>query len=490
MRALRSVVRSEGLRTAQRRWNAEHDRSEGDINLTPLRRKYQKEHIENHEETARLLKEDARYFLHQTLSSPCMNALEKAEGVHLQDLQGRRFLDFHGNSVHQVGFGNEEVLAAVKQQLDTLPFCPRRYTNPTAVGLARRLVELCNPDDPGFDAASPGAADRLSRVLFAPGGTSGIGVALKLARVATGRFKTISMWDSFHGASLDAISVGGEAVFRRNIGPLMPGTEHAPPPDPQNCLYGCGGDCSLRCANYVEYMLEKEQDVAAVIAEPIRWTPYVPKKEYWQRIRKACDKHGTLLIFDEIPNSLGRTGTGMFTFQHFGVTPDVLVLGKGLGGGVFPLSAVVAKEKLNEAARTHALGHYTHEKSPVAAAAALATLQYIESNKLVENARQLGGLTVELLKGLQQRHRWIRDVRGVGLLIGVEIGCPTGADKAAAADAAERMLYACLQRGLSFKVTAGCVLTLCPPLTITEDQMRSAVDIIEDSLSSLQLPGN
>lgn len=462
---------------------AEPDRSEGDINLTPLRREYQRRNIG--QETNALLEEDARYFLHQTLSSPCMNALRSSKGCHLEDLEGRRFLDFHGNSVHQVGFGNPAVVAAVKEALDTLPFCPRRFTNERTVALARTLVQLANPDEPDFAPDAPGAGERLSRVLFAPGGTGGIGIALKLARVATGRFKTVSMWDSFHGASLDAISLGGEAVFRKGVGPLLPGAEHAPPPDCTHCIFGCGGDCSLRCADYVEYMLEKEQDVAAVVAEPIRWTPYVPKREYWERIRRACDRHGALLIFDEIPNSLGRTGTGIFTYQHFGVTPDVLVLGKGLGGGVFPLSAVLAKEKFNAAARTHALGHYTHEKSPVAAAAALATLRYIEEHGLVAHARRLGELALGLLKEVQGRRRWIGSVRGVGLLIGVELADPdTGAK---GVDAAERVLYACLERGLSFKVTAGSVLTLCPPLTITEGELRAAIGIVDDSMAALGL---
>src|SRR5260370_3124298 len=127
-------------------------------------------------------------------------------------------MDFHGNNVHQVGFRNPRVIAAIKAQLDQLPFCPRRYTNFPAIRLAKKLAEL-----------APG---NLKKVLFAPGGTTAIGMALKLTRAATGRFKTISMWDSFHGASLDAISVGGEAIFRRDIGPLLPGAGPVPPPDP------------------------------------------------------------------------------------------------------------------------------------------------------------------------------------------------------------------------------------------------------------------
>src|SRR5579872_407481 len=317
----------------------DHLKSEGDINLSSHRQAWARENIGV--ETRRLLEEDANYFLHQSLSTPCLNALKSAQGAWIEDVEGRRYLDFHGNNVHQVGFGHPRVIAAIKQQLDELSFCPRRYTCEPAVRLAAKLTEL-TPGD-------------LDRVLFAPGGTSAIGMALKLARVATGRFKFVSMWDSFHGASLDAISVGGEAVFRQGIGPLLPGCEHVPPPDNRHCPFKCGAACNLACADYVEYVLEKESDVAAVIAETMRCTPFVPPPDYWKRVRAACDKHGALLILDEIPIGLGRTGR-FFACEHYDVVPDMLVLGKGLGGGIFPLAALVARESLNVAG-DKALGH-------------------------------------------------------------------------------------------------------------------------------------
>jgi 4-aminobutyrate aminotransferase len=126
------------------------------------------------------------------------------------------------------------------------------------------------------------------------------------------------MWESFHGASLDAISVGGEAIFRPGIGPLLPGCEHVPPPDHRRCPFRCGQACSLACADYVDYVLEREDDVAAVIGETVRCTPFIPPPEYWRRIRAACDRHGALLILDEIPIGLGRTGR-FFAFDHYDV---------------------------------------------------------------------------------------------------------------------------------------------------------------------------
>ena len=447
--------------------NPAPDRSEGDINLSDRRAAWQAHALDD--ETRKLLADDARYFLHQSLSTPCLNALSGCGQASIEDTQGRTYLDFHGNNVHQVGFGNPAVIAAIKAQLDELSFCTRRYTNRRAVELTRKLAELAPGD--------------LNKVLLCPSGTGAIGMALKLARVATGRYKTISMWDSFHGASLDAISVGGEEVFRGGIGPLLPGTEHVPPPGEYRCLWDCSrrGGCDLKCAEYVEYVLAREGDVAAVIAEPVRSTPYIPTPEYWQRIRRACDRHGALLIFDEIPSSLGRTGR-MFTCEHFGVVPDMLVLGKGLGGGIMPLAALVAREHLDVAA-SRALGHYTHEKSPVACAAALATLQYIEDHRLVEHAAELGRYTLQRLRELARRHSLIGDVRGLGLLLGVELVEDRGSRRPAV-DAAERVLYRALDQGLNFKLTMGSIITLTPALTITRDEMDRALAILDNCLAA------
>lgn len=424
-----------------------HDRSEGDINLGGARAAWQHDYIDA--ETRALLEEDAHWFLHQALSTPCLNVVERAEGIYLIDTAGRRIMDFHGNSVHQVGYGHPSVMAAVTRQLATLPFSPRRYTNRSAIELARRLAEL-----------APG---RLNKVLFAPSGTAAVGMALKLARYATGRHKTLSMWDAFHGASLDAISVGGEAIFRRDAGPLLPGTEHVPPPGLAQRFFGT----HEQLADYIDYVLEVQGDVGAVIAEPVRWTTLeMPPADFWPRVRASCDRHGALLIFDEIPSCLGRAGT-MFACEQVGCVPDMLVLGKGLGGGVFPMAALIVRESLDIAA-DRALGHYTHEKSSVGCAAALATLSVIQDEGLLERSRELGAYGLERLRGMGS-------ARGLGLSFGLDVRN---------AAVAEAVMYRCLSNGLSFKVGGGTVLTLCPPLTITRDELDAALDILALALSA------
>jgi (R)-1-hydroxy-2-aminoethylphosphonate ammonia-lyase len=439
--------------------------AEGDVNLSPLRRAWEAEHIGS--KTRALLDADSEHFLHQSLSTPCLDALKSCAGIWLEDVEGRRFMDFHGNNVHQVGYGHPHVVEAVKRALDTLPFSPRRFTNRGAIELAAAITGLM--------------PEPLGKVLFAPGGALAVGMALKLARLVTGRHKTLSFWDSFHGASLDAISIGGEAVFRRNIGPLLPGAEHAPPCAPRHCSFACGSKCSLRCAEYVDYVLGKEEDIGAVIIETVRSTDVqIPPLEYYRIVRDACDRHGALLILDEVPICLGRTGR-MFAFEHYGIVPDMVVLGKGLGGGVFPMAALVARSDF-DVARDRALGHYTHEKSSVGCAAGLATLEVIASEGLVERSRAQGLRALERMQALKHRHPLVADVRGVGLLLGIELA----RDGRPAAREAERVMYECLARGLSFKVGHGNVLTLSPPLIIAPEELDRALDIVETALTVVE----
>lgn len=441
---------------------AQVDATEGDVNSTMLREGWARGVTG---ESRGLIGRDERAFLRQALSTPCLEALSGCAGSTLTTLGGRELLDFHGNSVHNVGYGHPRVVEAMKRQLDALPFCPRRYTNHAAVELAERLGAL-----------SPGG--QLSKVLLAPAGAEAMSMAMKLARVATGRSGFVSFWGAFHGATIDTISIGGERHFREGVGALLPGCEHVPAPTPRSCVYGCAGSCLMRCADGLERALEHHPDVAAVIAEPIRCTTVdlVPDG-FWQRVRETCDRRGCLLVFDEIPLCMGRTGR-MFACEHDGVTPDILVLGKALGAGVVPLAAMLARPGLDVAGHT-SLGHFTHEKSPLLCAAALAALDVLRDEGLIERSRELGERLVSNLRELQRRHKGISDVRGRGLLVGVEIG---GDDAAATA---ERLMYACLERGLSFKVSGGRVLTLTPPLTISVSDLDRAVEILDDAFASL-----
>ncbi|GAA4319740.1 aspartate aminotransferase family protein [Mucilaginibacter gynuensis] len=441
--------------------------TEGDLNLSESRESWNQSINDPASQAA--LKNDSDHFLHQALSTPCLDVLESAEGIRITNLSGKSYIDFHGNNVHQLGYHNEYIIGRVKEQLDTLAFCPRRYTNIPAISLAERLSALTD--------------NALSRVLFAPGGTSAIAMAMKLARIYTGKYKTIAMYDSFHGASMDSISLGGEYVFQQGLGPLMAGSVHVPPVDSYRGMWFNpnnteGGD--LAYADYLEYIIQKEGDVGILVAETIRSTTvHVPSKAYWQRVREICDKHGVLLVFDEIPIGMGRTGT-MFAYQHYGIVPDILVLGKGLGAGIIPMAAIVCKDELNVAAQV-SLGHFTHEKNPLGAVAALAAFDYMESNNTLAHVAQAAEFMDNRLQAMKQRFAFIGDVRGKGLLWGVEL-VKDRSTKEKYTQSAEKILYKCLELGLSLKVSDGNVLCLYPPLIITLQELDEALNILEQAM--------
>lgn len=440
--------------------------SEGESNQSAARRAWAAKHPDR--ATRDLLARDADAFMHQSLSSPCVSTIARAEGIWIEDAAGRRYMDFHGNSVHHIGYGHPRLIAAIKDQLDQLPFAPRRFTNEPAVRLAEKLGQIAPSD--------------LSKVLFTTGGSDAVEVALKIARAATGRFKTISFWDAFHGAGFGAASVGGEATFRSHIaGPLMTGAEHVAPFYCYRCPYNHAGPdvCGLACAGMIDYVLGRETDVAAVIAEPMRAVPVVPPPGFWKQVREACNRHGALLIMDEIPTGLGKTGR-MFAFEHDDVIPDIVILGKALGGGVLPIAAVIARREL-DVCGDFAIGHYTHEKNPVTARAALTTLQIIEDEGLVQRSAELGAHALNRLHAFAPRIPFVGDIRGRGLMLGVEI-VEDRATKTAAPDRAERIYYRSLAAGLSFKISAGCVLTLSPPLTIAKTDLDRALHIVEQAI--------
>ncbi|MBJ6368954.1 aspartate aminotransferase family protein [Snuella sedimenti] len=443
--------------------NKEVLKTEGDVNLSKEREQWHQENILD-VETLQVLKDDERLFVHQAMSTPCLDVLSSCSDVSIKNLQGKEYLDFHGNNVHQIGFSNTFVINQVKKQLDELSFSTRRYTNKTAVNFAANLTALLPKG--------------LDRVLFAPGGTSVVSMALKLARVVTGRHKVVSYWDSFHGASLDAISAGGEAVFRQHMGPMMPGVIRIPPPMSSGGFF----EDEMKSADYLEYVIEKEGEIGAFIAETVRNTDVqIPSKQYWRRIREICTKHDVLLILDEIPIALGRTGK-MFAFENFDIEPDILCLGKGLGGGVIPFAAMVCREEHN-IAQDISLGHFTHEKSPVGCAAAQAVIDYIDSNNLLQKVNDDAVFMTTALEALKRKHPLISEVRGLGLLWGLELRYPE-TNKAAYTEA-EKIMYSCLSQGLSFKVSQGHVLQLSPALTIQRNDLQKAIHILDKAFGTI-----
>ena len=449
--------------------NKRIEREQGDVNTTPNRGEYWKRNLKG--ESKRWFEEDQKYFLHQSLSTPVLNVLSRAQGAYIEDLDGKKYLDMHGNGVHNAGFNNPAVIEAVKKQLqEDMTFCPRRYTNIPAIELAKKLAEI-TPGD-------------LGRSLFCPGGSEAIEMALMLAKQVTGRFKTISFWDSFHGAGPDAASVGGEEHFSGGFGPMVPGAFHVEFPNYYRNPWGFTSEeeVDAECLRQIELVLKREPEMAAIIGEPISATPVVPSRRYWQGVKDLCEQYGALLIFDEIIEGFGRTGK-LFACEHF-VTPDVLVLGKSLGGGLLPFAGIVTHEKYNTC-QHRSVGHYTHEKNALCSVAALAEIVYIVEHKLHEHAAKLGDYTIKRLTELKEKHPMIGHVAGLGLHIGIDlVSDPKTRERAV--DEAEIIMFKCLEKGLSSKTIEGNVLTLRPALVISREEMERAIDIIDEAIGEVE----
>src|ERR1700730_10162641 len=350
--------------------------------------------------------------------------MARADGVHYLDIHGKRSLDaLSGIYVVSVGHNNRRVIEAIRNQLDTLHFSPPMHgTNPVAVQLANLLAELAPGD--------------LSTVKFQCGGAEVTEAAIKLARQyhrltgAPGKYKVISRYLSWHGSTLGALSASGLKSRKTVNEPLAPGFLHFFPPTCYRCPFGKSyPDCGITCATIVGDVVEMEDPatVAAIIVEPIGHTGGIidPPEEYLPLLRQICDRHNVLLIFDEIITGIGRTGR-MFAAETFGVTPDVLCVGKGLGGGYAPISAMICRRPIADAfwgpvaENPGFVEGHTFEGNPISCAAGLAVLQEVLERDLCANARTRGQRLRAGLEGLAARHGVIGDIRGKGLFQGVE----------------------------------------------------------------------
>ena len=348
----------------------------------------------------------------------------KAEGVWIEDDQGRRYLDASGGAVVvNLGHGREEIARAVYDQIISHHYVhPTMFTTPSVEVLAGRLAQI-----------TPGNIDRF---YFMTSGSEAVESAVKLARqvhLANGqpdRFNVISRWKSYHGLTLGALSVTGRTVFRTPFAPMLDTfTHHIPPPYCLRCSYGLVyPDCNCRCARFLEETLLNlgPQTVSAFVGETVSGgtlAAYPPPEGYWRTIRDICDRHGILLILDEVLCGMGRTGR-WFACQHDKVVPDIITLGKGLTGGVVPLSAVGIAGPHFETIRQSPGGFAhggTYSHHPVGAVAALKVMDIIEGEDLIQRVEEYGPFLGATLQDRLHDLPWVGHVRGIGFLWGVEL---------------------------------------------------------------------
>jgi hypothetical protein len=419
--------------------------------------------------------------------------VERAEGVYLYDTEGRRYLDASGGAiVVNVGHGVREVAQALGVQAARVAYAhPTTFTSRPAEEYAAALAEVVTLPEPRF--------------FFLSSGSEAVETAIKLARQVQvergrgGRYLVISRWQSYHGTTLGALAVAGKPKMRRPFEPMLADVPHIPPPYCYRCPFGLAyPDCDLRCAEALEKEIDRvgEDNVAAFIAEPISGATLgavVPPPGYWRRIREICDQHGVLLIADEVMTGFGRTGR-WFAMEHWDVVPDLAAMSKGTAGGYVPLSVTAARGELVDDI-VGGSGDFVHggtfSHHPVSTAAGLATLHYLQKHDLIAAAAQKGKVLETKLRNALGDLTNVGDVRGIGLMWGVELVADheTKAPFPAAEHVANRVADAALEGGLMVYPGSGCVdgttgdhLTIGPPLIITEEQMAELADKLREAI--------
>jgi taurine--2-oxoglutarate transaminase len=440
--------------------------------------------VESNTELGRQVVSDAKqYVLHSWSVQDALDPIPVAgaEGRHFWDYDGKRYLDFASQLVNvSIGHQHPKVIAAIKEQAEKLcTIGPPMATEPRST-LARMLAEI-TPGD-------------LTMSFFTNGGAEANENAIKLARWYTGRQKVIARYRSYHGATGGAITLTGDPR-RWPAEPGMPGVVRMLDPYTYRCPAGHPDPCPVCTgAPHLEELLQYEgaHTVAAVILETVTGTNgvIVPPDGYLEAIREVCDRHGILLITDEVMAGFGRTGK-WFGVEHWDVVPDILTVAKGINSGYVPLGAMIVREPIAKWVRDkYFAGGLTYSGHPLACASAVASIEAFKEEGIVENAAEMGGVFAEELRGLQERHPSIGQVRGLGCLWGIELVknretreplVPFNASGEAFAPVA-RVSKAALERGL-YLMTHWNVIMVCPPLTITREEIEEGISILDEALA-------
>jgi 4-aminobutyrate aminotransferase len=401
--------------------------------------------------------------------------VERASGAVIRDVSGREYLDcFSGISVVNAGHNNPEVIGAAKAQMDKLVHCASYIYHAPPVGdLAEKMAQI-----------APGG---LTKTFFANSGAEAIEGAMKLARLYTGKHEFIALHGSFHGRTLGTLSITGNVGRKRRGGPYAAGVSFAPAPYAYRSQWHDNPEEYARqCANAIDDVIRfaTSGDVAAFIAEPVMGEGgvIVPPHNYFREVKRVLDQHGILFIADEVQSGFARTGK-MFAIEHYGVVPDILVTAKGIAGG-FPLSAFTTR---SEIAAAYQPGDHlsTFGGNPVSCAAALANILFMQREKLPERAMDTGRHAKARLRELQSRFPLIGEVRGLGLMLGVEL--VMDAALTPAASQAESIRDLLRNEGVLVGVggTYGNVIRFQPPLIITKQQIDTALEAFSGALEKV-----
>jgi 4-aminobutyrate aminotransferase len=396
----------------------------------------------------------------------------------VKDVDGNEYIDFNsGIACLNVGHNHPKVVKAIKGQCDKfLHYSNTDFYYPQSINLAEKLFEI-----------TPGSFQK--RVYFGNSGTEAVEAALKLSKWHTRRHQFLAFIGAFHGRTLGSVSLtGSKPIQRRHYFPMLPGVTHVPYPYCYRCPFNLTfPECNYKCLDFIdEQILQKyvpPEEVAGIVFEPIQGEGgyIVPPPEYFQRLKKLADKYGLLLIADEVQSGMGRTGK-WFAIEHWKIEPDIICIAKALASGL-PLSAIVARARLMDwESGSHAS---TFGGNPVACASALMVLEVIKEEKLLENAVKQGSYIMKWLEDLKEEREIVGDVRGKGLMIGVEF-VEDKETKKSGVDQAREVMLRCWRRGVATVTCGVSTLRLIPPLTITRELVDASLEIIGDAVKEVE----
>jgi len=426
-----------------------------------------------------LVEKDKKYMIHGWGYSPIVYV--EGKGSVLKDINGREYIDALSTMAGPTGIGHlhPKVVEAVKSQAERLTCAPAWATNIPKIELCEKLAKITPP--------------RLTKFCFACGGSESVEAALKGAMRITGKKEIISLVMGNHGQTIATMALSHRC--RREGYIPIPGFRQIPPPYCYRCPYGkTYPGCNLECARALEFMIKygTYNDVAAFIVEPCMSAAghiAPPTKDYFQIIRETCDKYHILLIDDEIQTGLGRLGK-MWGCEYFEFQPDILIIGKALGGGVIPISAVAFREDIVTPDLEKEGSHiFTFSGHPIQCAAASATIDVVIEENLPQRAAEIGKIMMDRLRVMQRNHRLIGDVRGAGLFIGVELVKDKETKEEAVVEAS-KVMAECEKRGVLFCLShvggVGNTIKIKPPMNISKELALRALEILDDVLSEIE----
>ena len=440
--------------------------------------------------TEELLKWDQEHVVHSRCPIGENNGiiLDRGKGIYLYDTEGKEYIDGFSQLVCiNLGYGQEEICEAVREEMERLPFGSLFYgfSNEANIKCAQKLSEIV-----------PKGLDHYN---FTSGGSESVDLALRLARLywsvkGRSKYKYIGLYDSYHGVGSGlTLTAVGKGHYERGMGPPMPGCLRIPSYYCYRCFFGLEyPGCSIRCARFLEDVIEREgaDHVAAFIAEPVLGGGgrITPPREYWPMVRDICTKYEVLLIADEVQTGFGRTGK-MFAVEHWGVTPDLMAMAKGITSGYIPFGAIAFSNEIWETLKGQDICAYTYSGHPACSAAAVKAMEIYKRDKVVENAARVGKYTLERLKGILEPLPYVGEIDGLGLMLSLEIV----ADKATKrlfpkeAQVMRKIYNSCLESGLyiitnSIEGSPSDKINFCPPLIISTEEIDKALDILHSAI--------